>query len=512
MQISVLEYLERSAERLPQKAAFADESNTLSFARLLHCARAVGTVLIRQGAKTRTPIAVLTEKSALTVAGFLGAVYAGCFYVPLDVKHPSARLQTILQVLQPDILLVDEENRALAEALSFEGTIVFLEQAAQDTPDGVLLCAVREQATDLDPLYANFTSGSTGVPKGVVVGHRSVIDFIDQFTAIFSITQADVLGNQAPFDFDVSVKDIYSGLATGATVQLIPRAYFSQPVKLMDYLCERKPSTLIWAVSALCFVTTMQGLAYKTPQSVRQIIFSGEVMPIKHLNLWREFLPDARYVNVYGPTEITCNCFYYILDRAFSQGETLPLGRPFPNEKILLLDEQNRPVTEPGILGEICVCGTALALGYYNDFERTQASFVQNPLNKAYPERMYRTGDLARYQEDGSLVYASRKDFQIKHMGHRIELGEIETVLQTQAGVNRACCIYWPEKKRLLAFYDGVGEKSALLTALQAVLPPFMQPNAMVHQDVLPMTKNGKIDRQKLLADYQSTRERGRTR
>lgn len=503
MKTSILSFLETSAARLPEKTSFAGPDSALSFAQLLQKAQSAGTCLaLQKGFHPRRPIVFLLEKSPLCVAGFLGAIYAGCFYVMLDPKHPVARLCAVLEVLHPTVLVTDAAHTAQVQALAQTSTqipgscaVLQLEDICETPVNAALLAEIRAQATDLDPLYTNFTSGSTGTPKGVVVGHRSVIDFIESFTSLFDITETDVIANQAPFDFDVSVKDIYSGLATGATVQIIPRAYFSFPTKLMDFLCERKVTVLTWAVSALCFVTTMQGLAYKVPRTVQKILFSGEVMPIKHLNIWRSFLPDALYVNVYGPTEITCNCLYYIVDRTFSAEERLPLGRSFPNENVFLLDEHNRLVTQPGALGEICVGGSCLALGYYGDTPRTAQSFVQNPLNSAYRDIVYRTGDLAQYSEAGELFYISRKDFQIKHMGHRVELGEIEHALQAVEGVNRACCLYHAEKQRIVAFYDGTAEKKQALAALRTLLPAFMLPNTLVPLLRLPITANGKIDR-----------------
>ena len=298
------------------------------------------------------------------------------------------------------------------------------------------------------------------------------------------------------------MKDIYSTLKCGATMQMIPKQYFSFPMKLLDFLCEREVTTLIWAVSALCIITTLKGFDYKIPKKVNKVMFSGEVMPVKHLNLWRQALPDALYVNLYGPTEITCNCTYYIVDRDFQPGEMLPIGQAFPNEKVFLLDEENGLVTEPGKMGEICVSGTALALGYYHNKEQTRKAFVQNPLNPWYMELIYRTGDLGSYNDRMELCFSTRKDFQIKHMGHRIELGEIESAIEKMEQVNRTCCIYDSKAGKILAFYEGAVERRQLQKKLREFLPAFMLPNRYIPVDRLPLTKNGKIDRKRLLQEY----------
>ena len=326
-----------------------------------------------------------------------------------------------------------------------------------------------------------------------------MIDFIEILDQTFGLRRDDVIGNQAPFDFDVSVKDIFSGIYLGATVQIIPREYFSNPMTLMDYLCDRQITVLIWAVSAMCFVSIMNGFGYKIPSDVRLVMFSGEVMPIKQLNKWRAALPKARYVNLYGPTEITCNCTYHILeDREYALDELIPIGKSFSNEKVFLLDEDDHLITEPNVQGEICASGTCVAEGYYKDPVKTDEVFTQNPLNQKYHERIYRTGDLGRYLANGELVYTSRKDFQIKHLGHRIELGEIETAVQARDQITRACCIYDALKKRILVFYTGEREGKELLSELRDVLPPFMLPNKLMKLDEMPMTKNGKIDRRQL--------------
>lgn len=498
---NILDYLEQSARHYPDKIAFADEMSTCTYKELWKTARSVGTKLANY-VPPRSPVPVFMEKRVETIYAFLGAVYAGCFYVLLDPKLPSERLKQILQTLQSEVLVLHPDYEKQFKALEYERNVVNILEALQEEEDAVLLETIREQRLDIDPLYAIFTSGSTGIPKGVLVSHRSVIDFMEEFVDIFGITDKDVIGNQAPFDFDVSVKDIYSTLKTGATMQIIPKKMFSFPTKLLDYLDEREITTLIWAVSALCIVTTLKGLEYKVPQKVNKIIFSGEVMPIKHLNEWKKYLPDALYANVYGPTEITCNCTYYIVDREFQPGESLPIGQPFPNEKVFLLDEGNQLVREAGKKGEICVSGTALSLGYYRNPEQTKKVFVQNPLNEKYLERIYRTGDMAYYGHDGYLYFASRKDFQIKHMGHRIELGEIELAMEMAEGIRRACCTYDEPENKIIAFYEGEAEKRQIVRALGKKLPAYMIPNVWVKLDRLPITKNGKIDRKKMLKEY----------
>ena len=499
--ITVLEWLEASAARTPDAQAAADERDAVTYEQLLARTQALGTYVARMTSPA-TPIAILSRKSVDALAALYGIAAVRCYYCVLDERQPAARMGSILSTLKPRFMFADAEHwdQASASAEAAGVPLVPLEKALDTEPDADLLAAIRATALDTDPLYVNFTSGSTGTPKGVLVAHRSVIDFIGFFTELFGLEASDQIGNQAPLDFDVSVKDIYSAIAVGACVHFIPREYFSVPVQLMDYLVERQITVCTWAVSAMCFITIMGGFEYKVPDTIRRVIFSGEIMPVKHLNKWRKYLPGALFVNVYGPTEVTCNCTYYIIDREFEKGDAIPIGRPFPNEKVLLLDE-NDALISPDMQnenGEICVAGTALALGYLNDPEKTAAAFVRNPLNEAFPETLYRTGDLAYYDERGDLVYVGRKDHQIKHMGQRIELGEIETIVQSLDGITRACCTYDEKKKRLLLYYTGELEKDALTAELHERLPQYMTPNRITQLEDMPLSKNGKIDRMAL--------------
>ena len=497
MQYSILSYLENTARRIPEKTAVIDESRSASWRELLLFSRRVGTALAQRGAFGR-PVAVYMEKSIPALCAFFGATYAGGFYSFFNPELPGVRLKSIQSVLDAAVIVTSDELLEGARALFPESEVVSYSAIANTEIDEALLASARARAIDTDPLYINFTSGSTGTPKGIAVGHRSVIDFIDCFTELFSISESDVIANQAPFDFDVSVKDVYPAIKTGATLVLVPRRMFSSPVELLDYLCDHKITVMTWAVSALCLISTFHGLDYKTPETVRKVLFSGEVMPYKHLKNWMTHLPETTFVNLYGPTEITCNCTYHVLSRERDYSEGIPIGTPFPNEHVFLLDAENREITVSDVPGEICVRGSALALGYYRCPEQNQTHFVQNPLNDRYPETIYRTGDLGRYSESGELFFCGRKDFQIKHMGHRIELEEIERAMAAIDGVERCCCTFDEKKSRLRGYYVGSIEKDALHAAMKEALPIFMVPGILRRVDEMPLNKNGKIDRKKL--------------
>lgn len=495
MTINVLEYLEASARRSPDAVAFADREKRITYAELVKKAKRIASFILKEENCRNKPIAVVIDRNIESLILFMGVVYSGNFYVPVDYTMPENRIRLIMETLQPVMVLssvddVEWENRKM----------VFFEAASESCEaDEDKLDAVRSRALDTDPLYAIFTSGSTGIPKGVLISHRGVIDLVEQFGNTFAFPENPVFGNQAPFDFDVSVKDIYNSLRLGGTVEVIPKQFFSFPGQLIPYMNERKVNVVIWAVSALRIVANFKTFAKCEPQYLKLLMFSGEVMPVKVLNYWREALPEAQFVNLYGPTEITCNCTYYIVDREFENDENLPIGIAFRNEEVFLLEQEtNALITEkePGKVGEICVRGTCLGLGYYNNPEKTAEAFVQNPLNSCYPEKIYRTGDLAQYSEAGELYFAARKDFQIKHMGHRIELGEIETAVNALDFIDAACCVYDAAKEKIVLCYQSEEPCDKRIVAeLAKALPKYMWPNRYAHYEKIPMNKNGKMDR-----------------
>ncbi|SEQ37070.1 amino acid adenylation domain-containing protein [Butyrivibrio sp. TB] len=522
MDKSVIDWLSKSAKEKADAIAVGDPDKEYTYKELFNNSKKVALSILPYVEPCHA-VAFYMEKSADGLCGMLGTAMVRGFYSFIDVRAPQSRIEKVLEILEPDVIVTDKNFKDKAAMYAEKFKVVTIEDLidgadieysinydCKDIKDlGDLRLKLKQrqlEALDTDPLYVNFTSGSTGVPKGVMVNHRSVMDFIDCFTEIFGINDEDIMGNQAPFDFDVSVKDIYSCLKVGARLQIIPRSYFSAPTTLMDYLVENKVTVLVWAVSAMCFVSIMNGLGYKVPESVRMIMFSGEVMPAKHLRVWQKYLPDAKYVNLYGPTEITCNCTYYELSKGetLNDTETLPAGKAFPNEKVFLLDEDNTLVDTKsiGVEGEICVGGTCVAVGYYKNPERTSESFVQNPLNNDYPERIYRTGDIGKYDENGNIIYVSRKDFQIKHLGQRIELGEIENAATSIDGVTRACCLYDHKKKKLILCVTGSLNGKEITSALRDIVPQFMVPNKVNVLEEMPLNKNGKIDRTALNAKF----------
>lgn len=498
--INVLEYLDKTAAEYPDKTAFADDNTSLSFKQLYDGSRAIGSFLYSRGIYKK-PVVVFMQKSPQAILAFFGVIAAGCYYVPVDEEMPAQRINLIFEQLGPQAVICDDASKEKLSGYGFSGDALLYDDIVNTPIDEAALLYVRERAIDTDPIYIVFTSGSTGIPKGVVACHRSVIDYIEALTEVLRVDSETVFGMQVPLYVDACLKEIYSTLKFGATTWIIPKQLFMFPVTLIEYLNNHRINTVCWVVSALTLISGLGAFKRAKPEYLRTIAFGSEVFPIKQFNLWREHVPGARYINLYGPTEATGMSCWYEVDREFALDETIPIGRPFKNTEILLLDENDR-LAQNGEPGEICIRGTSLTLGYYRAPEKTTQAFVQNPLNTNYPELIYRTGDIGRYNERGELMFISRKDNQIKHMGHRIEIGEIEVAANALNSVNVACCIFDDEKKKLVLFYTGDTDEALISKALKERLPRYMMPNHIYRRSAMPYTPNGKLDRIALKQQY----------
>ncbi len=497
MKKTIIAYFEDTVARFPEHVAVADAETEYTYKALQKTAKAVATGLSKQGI-FKKPVAIFMKRSAHMPAAMLSVLYSGNFYVILDYESPLARIEKILNTLQPAAILYEAEY--LEEVKAFSGTIpVFeFEATAQEECNEAMLAAVAEKTTSEDPAYALFTSGSTGVPKGALLTNLNVVSYIHWFTKAFSIDENTVFGSQTSLYFSMSVSDFYASLFTGATYTMIPKAYFAFPAKLISFMNERKIDTIYWVPSALGIVAKFNLFKYCLPKYLKRVLFAGEVMPVKYLNYWRQYLPDALYANLFGPTETTDICAYYVVNREFAETESVPIGVACDNCDLFLVDADGKDVTESGI-GELYVRSPFVAKGYYGNAEKTKEAFVQNPLHDFYPETVYKTGDLARKNALGEFEYIGRKDFQIKHLGYRIEPSEIETMLNTVPGVELTVCVYDAESDNLLLAYEADENKdTALNEAAEKLLPHYMRPTYFYKFEAFPKNANGKIDRKEI--------------
>lgn len=557
---NILTYLDETATSYPDKPSFIGEASALTFLELKSKTEAIGSFIADKNIYNE-PILVFMEKSPEEVSALLGVVHSGNFYVALDLDMPETRLDAIMAITKAKLMIVDGHTKEKAKNLGFSGDICSYEEALSTQANDELLMDIRCKAKETDTIYLVFTSGSTGVPKGVVASHRNVIDYIEGLGMVLGCDENTVFGNQAPLYLDASLKDVYTTLKYGATTYFIPKKLFMSPVMLIEYLNEHMINTICFVSSALTIFTKLSAFDIAKPEYLKVVAFGGEVLPIGHLKQWMKACPGARFINLYGATECTGMSSYYVVYDVEKLGNCIPIGKPLPDTEIFLMDEEGNPIANPhpgaGIFskdevdshiakpddteifghskidlsigkrlpnaetflidkeyshivkqsaemenlrhkGEICIGGTGLSSGYYKDEERTKEKFVNYQLTAARSILLYKTGDIGYFGEDGELYFAGRGDNQIKHRGYRIELEEIEACGSAFEGVDRGCCIYNPEKEIITFFYEGRTEEAKVKENFRNKLASYMVPSKVVKLDKLPLMAGGKIDRKAL--------------
>lgn len=507
MQINIGQYILAQAN-FPDKIALEDSCRTLTYHELLQRSMRLSDELEQAGIKNKDPVIILIPKSVDAVIGIVATTFCGGVYVPVDINSPIERLKAIFQKLGGAFIVCSEATLSIASQLeSDKKRIVCLRSDNHRKNPDEDMQKLRARALgriknviDQDPCYVIFTSGTTGVPKGVTISHRSVIDYIDWARSYYPIRKQHRLASQAPFYFDNSTLDLYLAFSTGASLHLPPEKIFYFPKMTIEYLNTKKITTVFWVPSVIVAIANSGILEKVRPKYLKHVLFAGEQMPVPQINTWVRALPGVLFSNLYGPTEITVDCTAYTFFDIY-EGDLLPIGHPCRNTDVLILNDTGKEC-EVGELGELYVRGTSLSLGYWNDREKTNEAFVQNPLESRFRDIVYRTGDLVKKDDFGCIFFVGRRDSQVKVNGYRIELGEIEANSSKVAGIARSVAVFDKKKSAIVLFVqpmdDVVIEIGALRHELRKFLPKYMMPNKILIVSTFPLNRSGKIDRLKL--------------
>ena len=500
MKVSLIELFEETVRKYPQKVAVIDKDREIVFSDLRGKSLQLASALMALGIGQNRPVGVFLDKSIESVYADLGILYAGDFYMNLDIKTPAERIRNILQLVEPAaIISTTRQIKPIEGIIPSTMKVILLDEAGEVADvDAADIIGRLSTIIDTDPSCIINTSGSTGTPKGVVLNHKSFFDFIDWAIDTFHFGDDLVMGSLSPIVFDIYSFELCMLMAKASTLVVLPAHLAAFPAKILEVLEQQKVNFLFWVPTIMVNIANMDLLSAFKLESLRTVWFAGEVFPTKQYNYWHHHLPEVTFANLYGPIEITLDCTYYIINKEIPDEEPLPIGYPCRNTDILILDDEDRAVKEPGVEGELCVRGTSLAMGYYNNPEKTAAAFVQNPLNKAYPELIYRTGDIVCLNDEGLIMFKGRKDNIVKHMGYRTDLGEIEhVIINTLKLVKNGCIVYNQSEKQITLFYEAADEIPVSEFRLQIgkVLPKYMIPTAFHHLEQLQRNANGKIDR-----------------
>jgi amino acid adenylation domain-containing protein len=515
--------LTESAEKYSGKAAVVFGEERITYQELNETTDRLANALLKQGVQRGDRVAIYLNKSLQSVLCLFGILKTGAAYIPLDPNAPAARLCYILKNAGVHCLLTSTKKYGTVKQLldggsGIETVIVTDQRAGIEEIPGVTTVSwsrVREQpigtivnkAIETDLAYILYTSGSTGVPKGVMISHLNALTFINWCHDEFGITAADRISSHAPLHFDLSIFDIFTSIKSGATIYPVPEEYSIFPKRLIGFI--RDTGITVWysVPSILVHMMVHGNLKNYSFPDIRTILFAGEVFPAKYLRELMTIIPGATYCNLYGPTETNVCTYYNVREVEPDRTKAIPIGKACRNIEIFALDEQGRVVAETGREGELYVRGSCVAMGYWDDVKKTESAFIRNFLASHHDEKMYRTGDIVMLDENGDYHLIGRRDHMIKSRGYRIELGEIESALYGHENIKEAVVVAVPDDlitnrlKAFVVFLDpNATSKLDLEKYLSSRVPHYMMPETIDIQDSLPKTSTGKIDRSTLAA------------
>jgi amino acid adenylation domain-containing protein len=499
MKINLIEYFEETVKKYPDRIAVSERDEIINFKNLYRTiVITAGHIIEKLGDQINKPIAVFLPKSISSIQSNIAISYSGNFYMNLDVKSPETRIKNIISLIHPSLIITNTEYLKKLKNIDEHSTILNIDTfSGRAINEKDLIMKRLERIIDTDPHCIINTSGSTGTPKGVVLNHKSFIDFIEWSVDTLKIKEDEIVGSLSPLVFDIYSFELCMMMSRGSTIILIPESLSAFPVNILKIMQEKAVSFIFWVPTIMVNIANMDLLSRLGLPDLKTVWFAGEVFPTKQFNYWKRNLQKTKFVNLYGPIEITLDCTYYIVDRELKDDEPIPIGFPCRNTEILILNDQNEIATKNEI-GELCVRGTSLAMGYYNNPEKTANAFVQNPLNTSYPEIIYRTGDLVFKNELNEIIFKGRIDSLVKHLGYRIELGEIEhVIINSLKLVENGCVVYNFSKKEIVLFYESASniETSEIRKKLGEIFPKYMIPTGFIKMNELPRNTNGKVDR-----------------
>ena len=514
--------LSDSAQSAPEAIAVRYESDALEYRALEERSNGVAHLLRAEGVVPGDPVGLHAKKSIDAIVALFGILKAGACVVPIAPGTPAPRFLDIAAQCEMRTLVAAPDTcaRLGAEALDQSGVErVLLTGAPSEPMPGVTVPQVPLAAAepsgggpviptvDRDLAYVLFTSGSTGSPKGVMLSHQAVLNFVKWASDQFAIGPEDRLSNHAPLNFDISTFDIYAAIGAGASVTLIPESLGMFPHRLAQLIEEARITVWYSVPSVLTLLVTRGDLGSRELGPLRAVLFAGEVFPSKYLRELMLAVPRPRYFNLYGPTETNVCTFYEVRRPPAADSPPIPIGRACANTKTLVLDGDGRPVTEPGEEGLLYVGGSNVMDGYYGRPEETEAAFALNPLAHGREERLYCTGDWVTFDADGDYLFLGRRDHMVKVGGHRVELGEIEAALYSHPGIREAAAVPLPDEmlgrriRAVVVAAEPAPTESDLLRHCRGMLPQYMVPQDVVFMDALPRTATDKVDRPQLVRD-----------